>query len=143
MWVSAIPVVTARFPSVWVGYCDLCDLPEGRSVIQYLASYRRVYKLQNCITLTSCTRVKSLVQPGLFFGIIASVLQQRTESFTDIPLEHHDVLQEWVKQEGIKELSYLSAAPKQDGCAVERGLKIIFFLPTYILIIGMKYFMNH
>lgn len=27
IWVSAIPMVTAGFPSLWVGYCDLCDLP--------------------------------------------------------------------------------------------------------------------
>jgi len=51
VWVSAIPMVTARFPSLWVRYCDLCDLPGGRSVIQYLASCRRVYKLPNCIML--------------------------------------------------------------------------------------------
>lgn len=34
LWVSAIPMVTARFPSLWVSYCDLCDLPGGRPVIQ-------------------------------------------------------------------------------------------------------------
>lgn len=39
MWVSAIPAVTARFPSVWVGYCDLCTLPEGRSTLPLVEEY--------------------------------------------------------------------------------------------------------
>lgn len=47
MWVSAIPMVTARFLSLWMGYCDVCDLPGGRSVIWYLEACRKVYKLPN------------------------------------------------------------------------------------------------
>lgn len=34
VWVSAIPTVMAKFPSLWVGLFDLCDLPGGRAVIQ-------------------------------------------------------------------------------------------------------------
>lgn len=34
VWVSDIPTVTARFPSLWVGLFDFCDLPGGRPVIQ-------------------------------------------------------------------------------------------------------------
>lgn len=58
MWVSAVSMMTARFPSLWMGYCDVCDLPGGRSVIWHLEACRRVYKLPNCITLTNCMRVK-------------------------------------------------------------------------------------
>lgn len=72
VWVSAIATVTARFPSLWVGLFDLCDLPGGRPVIQWLACCRKVYKLRSFIVLTSCTGVTCLFYPGLFCGIVSN-----------------------------------------------------------------------